>query len=139
VDTLLSKKEKADIYVHGLRGRHLVMFVGTFIQWRHRRPMFRFNWTKKSFKESKPLLTWTKCRRLRMLSILPILALPSVRNDERFAPSPNVVEKSIKLPVVQEEGLSQTWPPFYFPLPHQCMSCIVLTSNQSILIRIWIK
>jgi hypothetical protein len=32
----------------------LVMFVGTFTQWRPRRPMFWFNWTNKAFKESKP-------------------------------------------------------------------------------------
>ncbi len=129
MDTLLSKKEKADICVHGLRGRHLVMFVGTFTQWQHRRPMFRFNWTKKSFKESKPLLTWTKCRRLRMLSILPILAVPSGRNNQSFAPSPNVAKKSIKPTVVQEEGLSQTRPLFYFPLPRHCMSSTGQTSG----------
>jgi hypothetical protein len=93
----------------------LVMFVGTCTQWRPKRPMFWFNLTKKSFKESKPLGTQTKCSRLRMPSIPPILALLSGRNDQRSAPSQKVAEKSIEPSVVQEEGLSQTWPPFYFP------------------------
>jgi hypothetical protein len=52
--------------------------------------MFPFNWTKKSFKESKGLVTQTKCRCLRMLSILQIVVLPSGCNDQRSAPSQNV-------------------------------------------------
>jgi hypothetical protein len=43
------------------------------------------------------------------------------------------------LGVQQEDGISQTLPIFYFPLPHQCVSSTSQTSYQSILIQIWIK
>jgi hypothetical protein len=99
VDTLLSK-EKTNIYVlHNQFMVYIVTFSSDVC-----RPIYPVA-AKKTYvlvqfdqeilQGIKAIRNLDKCRCLRMLYTLPMLALPSGRNDQCSTPSQNIAEKSL--------------------------------------------